>query len=99
MSDVIGSWNLTLDTPFGVKKPTLNISQEGDQYVGILVADEGSTGVTDLVVDSESLSFKADIPTPMGNFNIPFEARIMSGKLEGTFKTMVGTKPFIGEKS
>ncbi|MCC5860010.1 MAG: hypothetical protein JJT90_17775 [Ectothiorhodospiraceae bacterium] len=92
---IVGSWKLTMKTPFGVQTPTLVINEDNS---GQLEGSNGAAQLEDLKVDGNTASFSADIPTPMGKFKVSFTAEAGGDTLTGSFKTMMGSTEFTGER-
>ncbi len=92
---IVGSWKLTMQTPFGVQTPTLVINEDNS---GQLEGSNGAAPLEELAVDGSTASFSADIPTPMGKFKVSFKAEAEGDALTGSFKTMMGSTDFTGER-
>ncbi|MCW2317045.1 hypothetical protein M2322_002599 [Rhodoblastus acidophilus] len=90
---IVGSWKLTLETPFGVQTPTLRIEADGSGGLG---SSAGEVPLTDLQVAGDSAEFRAKVPTPMGSFNIGFDVTADGDALSGQFKTPLGSTPLSG---
>lgn len=89
---VLGSWKLTMNTPFGVQTPTLEI-KEGS---GTLTGTTGSAPLEELTINGLNVSFTAKVATPMGSFPVSFRATAEGNEMKGTYKTMMGTTEFTG---
>jgi hypothetical protein len=90
---IVGTWNLTLETPFGVQTPSLRIDADG---AGAMISPLGEVPLGDLQVTGDSAEFSAQVPTPMGQFSIGFEVSADADALSGTFKSPLGSTPFSG---
>ena len=90
---IVGSWKLTLETPFGVQTPTLRIAPDG---TGGLGSHAGEVPLTELQISGNSAEFHAKVPTPMGSFNIGFDITASGDALTGNFKTPLGSTPLTG---
>lgn len=93
---VAGSWKLTMDTPFGVQTPLLEIKQDGGSDSGTLTGDAGSTPLEGLKIDGASVSFSAKVSTPMGKFPVSFSATVDGDNMKGVYETMMGKTDFTG---
>lgn len=91
---VIGKWKLTMQTPFGVQTPLLEVTENG----GSLTGTTGSTPLEDLKIDGSNISFSAKVPTPMGSFPVSFDATAQGNEIKGTYKTMMGSTEFTGTR-
>ena len=93
---ITGSWQLTMNTPFGVQTPTLEVKEEAGSYSGTLTGSSGSTPLEQLKVEQSSLSFTAKVSTPMGSFPVSFSADVDGDKMNGVYETMMGKTEFTG---
>lgn len=90
---IVGSWKLTMETPFGVQTPTLRIEADGSGGLG---SSAGEVPLTDLHVAGDNAEFHAKVPTPMGSFNIGFDVTADGDALTGRFKSPLGSTPLSG---
>ncbi len=90
-----GSWNLTLETPFGTQTPTLRIAQGASA----LIAEGVEIPLQNLTVTGDKAEFVAAVPTPMGTFPISFVANAAGDNLTGTFTSPLGTVEFNGARA
>lgn len=93
---VVGTWKLTMETPFGVQTPSLAIKQEAGAHSGTLTGNAGTTPLEQLQVDGTRMSFSAMVSTPMGQFSVAFRATVDGDSLKGAYETMMGTTEFSG---
>jgi len=85
-----------MDTPFGVQTPLLAIKLESGAYSGTLTGESGEASIEEIKVEEASLSFRAEIATPMGSVPVSFRAKIEGNVLSGTYKTLMGVTEFSG---
>jgi len=85
-----------METPFGVQTPLLAIKEAGGAYSGVLSGATGDAALENVAVDGNSISFIAEVSTPMGQFPVSFRATIAGDALTGTFKTMMGVTEYTG---
>jgi hypothetical protein len=90
---IVGTWKLTLETPFGVQTPSLRIEADG---TGGLLSPIGEAPLSDLTVTEDTAEFSANVPTPMGNVSIGFSVRASGDTLSGTFNSPLGATDFSG---
>ncbi len=95
---VVGNWRLTMNTPFGVQTPLLEVKQAGESYSGALTGGTGSAPLEELKIEGPNVSFSANVATPMGSFPVSFRATVDGNAIKGTYKTMAGTTEFTGER-
>jgi len=93
---VAGNWKLTMETPFGVQTPLLQIKQESHSCSGTLTGNTGSTALEQLKVEGSSVSFTAKVATPMGSFPVSFSASVEGDKMTGVYETLAGKTDFTG---
>ncbi|WP_298427945.1 hypothetical protein [Rhodoblastus sp.] len=92
---IVGTWKLTLETPFGVQTPSLRINADG---TGGLISPIGEAPLNDLQVTEDTAEFTAHVPTPMGNFAIGFSVKADGDTLAGTFTSPLGATAFSGAR-
>ena len=94
----IGSWKITVESPMGTTVSTLTITEEGGNYKGTMSRDDGSAEVEDLTVDGDTVSYKVDVPSPMGQLKVTMNGNIDGDKISGNVETPIGPIPFSGER-
>lgn len=95
---VTGTWKLTMNTPFGVQTPLLEVKQEGNSYGGTLTGGTGPSPLEEVSVDGSQLSFKTKVATPMGSFPVSFRGNVDGDAMKGVYQTMLGETEFTGER-
>jgi hypothetical protein len=90
---IVGTWKLTLDTPFGVQTPSLRIDADG---TGALISPIGEAPLSNLTVTEDTAEFSSGVPTPMGNISIGFSVKASGDALAGTFSSPLGATDFTG---
>jgi hypothetical protein len=90
---IVGTWKLSLETPFGVQTPSLRINADG---TGGLISPIGEAPLNELVLEDDTAEFSASVPTPMGNFAIGFSVKASGDALAGTFTSPLGATDFTG---
>ena len=93
---VAGSWKLTMNTPFGVQTPLLQIDEQNGGYSGTLTGETGTAPLEALKVDATTVSFSAKVSTPMGSFPVSFSATVAGDRMSGAYETMLGKTDFTG---
>ncbi|HEX7042998.1 MAG TPA: hypothetical protein VF203_00150 [Burkholderiales bacterium] len=93
---VVGNWKLTMETPFGVQTPLLEIKEAGGVYSGTLAGSTGTAELEQLKVEGNRVSFSAKVSTPMGSFPVSFSASVDGNDMKGEYETMMGKTPFSG---
>ncbi len=94
-----GTWNLTMETPMGERKATLDVKAEGGALTGKQSADGNSTNIYDGSVNGNEIAWKVDISQPMA-LTLEFTATIDGDKMSGSTKLgMFGTSSFTGTRA
>jgi hypothetical protein len=93
---VDGTWNLTMQTPIGERKSTLDLKTAGGTLSGKLTAEGNSTDIYEGTADGSTVAWKADIKNPMP-LTLAFTANIDGDKISGTVSAgAIGSWPFSG---
>ena len=80
-----GTWNTTMNTPMGAQNGTMTLSTEGGNLTGKLTSPQGEIELQDGTVDGDSLSWKADITSPMA-MTLEFAATVDGDSMTGNVK-------------
>lgn len=93
---VDGTWNLTMQTPIGERKSTLDLKAAGNALSGKLTAEGNSTDIYEGTADGNAVAWKADIKNPMP-LSLAFTANVDGDKISGTVSAgAIGSWPFSG---
>lgn len=94
-----GTWKLSMQTPVGERKVTLDLKSAGAALTGKLTGEEGnSTEIFDGSTSGDNLAFKAAIKVPMP-LTLEFTAAVSGDKISGTVNAAgVGSWPFSGAR-
>ena len=91
---VDGTWNLTMETPMGERKTTLEAKTEGGTLTGQQSAEGNSTAIYDGTVTGNDVAWKVDISQPM-ELTLEFAGAVDGDTMTGSVKLgMFGTAPF-----
>ena len=94
-----GTWNTTMNTPMGAQQGTLELKTDGGALTGTLSGAQGTIELKDGVADGDSLSWKADITTPMA-MTLEFTATVDGDSISGNVKLgAFGTASFSGTRA
>ncbi len=80
-----GTWNTTINTPMGAQNGTLTLSTEGGALTGKMTGAAGEMDIQDGAIDGETLTWKADITSPMA-MTLEFTAAVSGDEISGTVK-------------
>jgi len=99
MSNVDGVWNTVTNTPMGAQNATLTLATDGNTLTGSMASPQGTIDIEDGVVDGDSLSWKANITTPMA-MTLEFSATVNGDEISGNVQLGVfGTASFSGTRA
>ncbi len=94
-----GNWNTTMNTPMGAQNGTMTLSTDGGTLTGTLVSPQGEIELTDGTVDGDTLTWKADITSPMA-MTLEFTATVDGDSMSGNVKLgAFGDATFTGTRA
>ena len=94
-----GTWNITIDTPMGSRKTTLELKASGDKLEGTQSEGSNKTSITEGRVDGDHVSWKIAIAEPMP-MTLEFTGKVEGNEITGKADTgMFGSFPFNGTRS
>ena len=94
-----GTWNTTINTPMGAQNGTLTLSTEGGNLTGNMASPQGEMAIQDGAIDGDTLSWKADITSPMP-MTLEFSASVSGDEISGTVKLgAFGDASFTGTRA
>ena len=96
---VDGNWNITMSTPLGERRATLDLATSGATLTGTQGAEGESTEIFDGTVSGGDITWKVSITNPMPltlEFAGKVEGDIMTGEM--TINPM-GSFPFKGVRA
>ena len=93
-----GKWEITINSPMGAVKATLDLATEGATLTGTQQAAQGSGPLENGKVDGNNLAWSAKISSPMP-MTLDFAGAVEGDKLSGTVKAgSFGSFPFTGSR-
>lgn len=94
-----GTWDITMNTPMGAQNAKLELSSDGGVLTGRMTSPQGDADVQEGTVDGNSLSWKADITTPI-SMTLEFSATLDGDSISGSVKLgAFGTASFSGSRA
>ena len=94
-----GNWDITMNTPMGAQNAKLELHSDGAVLTGRMTSPQGEADVQDGTVDGNSLSWKADITTPI-SMTLEFSATLDGDSISGSVKLgAFGTASFSGSRA
>lgn len=95
---VDGKWEITINSPLGAQKATLDLATDGGTLTGTQTAAQGSGPLENGKVDGDNLSWSAKISSPMP-LTLDFSGAVEGDKLSGSVKAgAFGSFPFTGNR-
>jgi hypothetical protein len=95
---VEGKWNITINTPMGVRSGVLELSVSGKTLTGSLSDAEHRVIISDGRVDGNQLSWKAKVTKPM-RLSFKFTAIVEQDRISGEARHLLGSATFSGTRA
>lgn len=96
---VDGNWNLTMSTPLGERKASLNLTSAGGALTGTQGADGQSTTIFEGTVSGDDISWKVSIIDPMP-LTLSFSGTVSGDDMSGEMGIgFMGSFPFTGVRA
>jgi hypothetical protein len=95
---LVGKWNLTVDSPIGQQKVTVEVSRQNDVLGGTFTNSQGQTPLASARAEGDQAWFDAAAKTPFGEMQLSFHGTIEVDKIYGQCKTTFGSSPFEGTR-
>ena len=96
---VDGKYNITINSPMGAQKATLELKADGATLTGTQAAAQGSMAIANGKVDGNNVSWEVSITSPMP-MTLTFSGTIDGDKISGNVKAgAFGSFPFSGERA
>jgi hypothetical protein len=93
-----GTWEITINSPMGAQKAKLELTSSGGALTGTQHAQGNSQPVTNGKVDGNSVSWSANITSPMP-LTLEFHGSVDGDALKGNVKAgSFGSFPFAGTR-
>ena len=98
MSALDGKWEVTVNSPMGQQKITMELATSGGVLSGTMTGAMGSAPISG-TADGDSFNFASNITTPFP-INIEVSGKAEGDALNGSVKTQgFGTFPMKGERA
>jgi hypothetical protein len=96
---VDGTWNLTMQTPMGDRKATLDVTSAGAKLQGTQSAEGNSADIFDGAVEGSAVSWKVNITSPMP-MTLEFKGTVDGAGMTGSMTAgAFGSWPFTGQRA
>ncbi len=104
IDDVLGTWELRVETPNGVVEPQLTITAEGDELRGKSVSDTfGELEAKNVQLKENTLTWEVSVVNNGIEFNIKYTGKPRGNTIEGSNEFSVGentgTMKFTGKRT
>ena len=94
-----GKWEVTINSPMGAQKATLDLKADGNALTGTQTAMGGTQPVTNGKIDGNNLTWSGSITSPMP-MTLEFTGTLDGDKLSGSVKAgAFGSFPFSGGRA
>lgn len=91
-----GKWEITINSPMGAQKATLDLKAEGAALSGTQTAMQGTQALANGKIDGNNIAWSASITSPMP-MTLEFSGMVDGDKLSGSVKAgAFGSFPFSG---
>lgn len=97
MSDLLGKWNIVLDTPVGIRRGTLELHHSAGTLTGLLSDGQHQAQVTGGRIQGNELTWTAHLASL--RLNVKFAATLDGERISGTAKHLLGRATFQGVKA
>jgi hypothetical protein len=89
---LLGTWNMTYDMGQGQETGTITISRndDGDPMISMSTSGGGASNARDIEIDGDTLTYTRDVNAQGQSLSVNYTAKLMEGKLEGSFELDLG---------
>jgi imidazolonepropionase-like amidohydrolase len=99
VSQVSGTWNITLEVPGQAMPATLNLTQQGDKVTGSMQAQMlGTNEIKNGVANAGGFSFDTTVSFQGQSLDLSFSGKVTGTQVSGSVSTPMGAIPFTGNK-
>ena len=96
--DVVGTWEISSETPRGPRTQELTIHEADGVYGGTITGRRGEMDVGVVKVDDDMFSFARTVSTPNGDFALSYAGKVDGDSISGTVTTPRGANQFTGKR-
>ncbi|MCX5637404.1 MAG: hypothetical protein NTX52_06895, partial [Planctomycetota bacterium] len=94
-SALVGTWELTSESPQGTRTNTLKIKED---MTGTYTTRNNEIPITDLKVEGDQVTFKVNMKFNEQEVTMEFKGKLDGTTLKGQFTTPRGTREVTGKK-
>jgi hypothetical protein len=96
---VDGKWNITMNTPMGERKATLNFKSSGGTLTGTQGDDTGAAEIFDGTLSGDDVAWKLSITNPMP-LTLAFTGKVAGDNMNGEMGIgVMGSFPFTATRA
>lgn len=96
--DIVGTWNLVLDTPMGKQEPTFTVVQTEGALSGKFVSPQGELAVPAITDTDGQIAFDMNIDAAGQQLLLKFTGAVDGDSLTGSFASDFGDMPVTGTR-
>ena len=94
-----GKWEITINSPLGAQKATLDLKADGGALNGTQTAMQGTQALSNGKVDGNNVAWSASITLPMP-MTLEFSGAVDGDTMSGSVKAgAFGSFPFTGSRT
>jgi hypothetical protein len=83
-ADVVGEWEVTVETPGGIFTHTMKLQRKADQLVGVMIRQDGKeTTLNDIKLAGKTLTFSLDV----SDHQLVYTGIVDRDSIKGTYET------------
>lgn len=97
--DVVGVWNLVLETPMGTQEPTFTVTQSEGMLMGMFSSPQGELEIPSIVEADNAVSFDMTIEAAGQEMELKFTGTVEGDNLTGSFSSPFGDMPVTGTRA
>lgn len=99
LSNIIGTWQVSVPTPFGINISNVNIKSIEPFVSGTITGERGSIDFDNCIVSGDTITFCVTVDTPI-KATLTVSVKVIDDKFQGTLEIDQYTKlPIIGKKN
>ena len=99
MSDVDGTYDVTINSPMGNQNAKITLAANGESLTGTIAGQQGSLDIQDGKVDGDTLSWSAQMTQPMP-MKLNFTASVNGDEISGSVQLgAFGSASFSGTRA
>ena len=98
-AELAGTWTLSIETPRGLRNPTLEVVETEGVYSGTYNSAQGPIAIEQIAKDGDQFEFPLVITIPIGDISVNYKGRIEGDTVTGLVQNPQGEVPFSGVRN